>query len=257
MSSKIYIKRTSVSGRTPNTSNLSTGELALNMTDGIMYSSNGSNIFEIGANVTSLSINSQYSFPTTDGTALQTLVTDGNGSLSFANVVSTDDINDILSRGSTIDGDLDLTGNTTANSITANTIDVAFLDVGQLTISGNTTANNIAVLSTVNIGNTIISASNSASTTTQTNTIIDTYTKSDYSSVQYLVEVTNTNGKQFSQINLIYDSNDVYVTEFGRLSTNNDLATFDANMSSTDVNLIISPLDNNLSIKVGRTSITS
>ena len=56
MSSKIYIKRTSVSGRTPNTSNLSTGELALNMTDGIMYSSNGSNIFEIGANVTSLSI---------------------------------------------------------------------------------------------------------------------------------------------------------------------------------------------------------
>ena len=58
-------------------------------------------------------------------------------------------------------------------------------------------------------------------------------------------------------LNLIYDSNDVYVTEFGRLSTNNNLATFDANMSSTDVNLIISPLDNNLSIKVGRTSITS
>ena len=49
----IQIKRTSVSGRAANTSILSNpGELALNMTDGILYSGNGSVVFEIGANTT-------------------------------------------------------------------------------------------------------------------------------------------------------------------------------------------------------------
>jgi hypothetical protein len=49
----IQIKRTSVSGRAANSSTLTNpGELALNMTDGIMYSTNGTSVFEIGANNT-------------------------------------------------------------------------------------------------------------------------------------------------------------------------------------------------------------
>jgi len=48
------IKRTSVTGRAANTSTLTNpGELALNITDGIMFSTNGSSVFEIGANLTS------------------------------------------------------------------------------------------------------------------------------------------------------------------------------------------------------------
>lgn len=54
---KIQIKRTSVSGKTPNTTNIDVGELALNVLDGIMYSTNGSVVFEVGANNT----NSQVS----------------------------------------------------------------------------------------------------------------------------------------------------------------------------------------------------
>ena len=50
---RIQIKRTSVSGRAANSTTLTNpGELALNMTDGIMYSTNGSVVFEIGANNT-------------------------------------------------------------------------------------------------------------------------------------------------------------------------------------------------------------
>jgi hypothetical protein len=49
----IQVKRTSVSGRAANTTTLpNAGELALNMTDGILYSTNGSVVFEIGANTT-------------------------------------------------------------------------------------------------------------------------------------------------------------------------------------------------------------
>lgn len=54
------VKRTNVTGRTPNTTGsyatnsqyIAAGEFALNMADGILYSSNGSAIIEIGANNT-------------------------------------------------------------------------------------------------------------------------------------------------------------------------------------------------------------
>jgi hypothetical protein len=57
MANKLQVKRTTVSGRTPNTTNsgnthfIDTGELALNLTDGKMFSSNGTVSFEVGANL--------------------------------------------------------------------------------------------------------------------------------------------------------------------------------------------------------------
>ena len=62
MANKLQIKRTTVSGRTPNTTNsgnthfIDTGELALNLTDGKMFSSNGTVYFEVGANLQNLSV---------------------------------------------------------------------------------------------------------------------------------------------------------------------------------------------------------
>ena len=62
MANLFQVKRTTVSGRTPNTTNsgnsqyIDTGELALNLTDGKMFSSNGSVQFEVGANLTNLNV---------------------------------------------------------------------------------------------------------------------------------------------------------------------------------------------------------
>ena len=78
----IQIKRTSVSGRVPTTSNLSTGELALNMADGIIYSSNGTVVFELGANNTNASVTGNLTVKTliannSIGTAGQMLLSNG------------------------------------------------------------------------------------------------------------------------------------------------------------------------------------
>lgn len=94
MSSTIRIKRSSVRGKVPNTSNISTGELALNLVDKRLYSSNGTATFEIGSNPHSLTVGSgTFSFangaltlPTADGTSGQVIRTDGAGNLSFATV---------------------------------------------------------------------------------------------------------------------------------------------------------------------------
>ena len=112
----LQLKRTSVSGRSPNTSILDTGELALNLADGILYSTNGTVVFEIGANTTSsstdnltlrsrgsvnfndsdnsnkvelrapttVSANIAFTLPGADGSNGQVITTDGSGNLSFA-----------------------------------------------------------------------------------------------------------------------------------------------------------------------------
>lgn len=53
MTTTVKIKRTTVSGRAANTTTLANaGELAINLPDGIMYSTDGSAVFEVGANLT-------------------------------------------------------------------------------------------------------------------------------------------------------------------------------------------------------------
>ena len=62
MATKFQIKRTSISGRSPNTTNIANsgyiaaGELAVNLTDEKLYSSNGTVAFEVGANLSSITV---------------------------------------------------------------------------------------------------------------------------------------------------------------------------------------------------------
>ena len=82
----IQFKRTSVSGRAANTTTLThPGELALNMADGILYSTNGSVVFEIGANNTNAQVTGNLTVNTviasgTSGLAGQVLTSNGTGS---------------------------------------------------------------------------------------------------------------------------------------------------------------------------------
>jgi hypothetical protein len=84
MASVVKIKRSSVSGKVPTISDISTGELALNINDGKLYSTDGLRVFEVGANTSSLKINDSYTFPVSDGSENQVLTTNGQGDLRFA-----------------------------------------------------------------------------------------------------------------------------------------------------------------------------
>ena len=92
MASTIKLKRSSIAGKVPTTSDVATAELALNLKDARLYSANSSAVFEIGSNPHSLSIgsgsfsiaNGAITFPTADGSANQVLTTNGSGQLVFA-----------------------------------------------------------------------------------------------------------------------------------------------------------------------------
>ena len=95
MASIVKIKRSSVQGKAPTVSDLQAGELALNTRDGKLFSSDGSAVFEVGANTTTISVGTltvgntnAYTLPTSDGTENQALLTDGNGNLRFATPIA-------------------------------------------------------------------------------------------------------------------------------------------------------------------------
>jgi hypothetical protein len=81
MANKFQVKRTSISGRTPNTTSsgnthfIDTGELALNLTDGKLFSSNGSASFEVGANLASLKVTGEANVSTLKVTGLANVST--------------------------------------------------------------------------------------------------------------------------------------------------------------------------------------
>ena len=82
---KFQLKRTSVSGRTPNTTSSSNtsfidaGELAVNLTDKKLYSSNGSAYFEVGANLTSLSVTNGAIIVANNSTTALRVTQEGTG----------------------------------------------------------------------------------------------------------------------------------------------------------------------------------
>ena len=92
MASTIKIKRSSVVGKSPTTSDIDVGEIAINTRDSKMFSRDTTlGVFEIGANVSSSTIgtlkvgnSSPYTLPTTDGGANKILRTNGSGTLAFS-----------------------------------------------------------------------------------------------------------------------------------------------------------------------------
>lgn len=127
MASVVKIKRSSIQGKAPTTSDITTGEIALNLRDQKLFSSNGSVVFEIGANTTTSHIgtltvgnSSPYTFPTTDGSQNFVLATDGSGTLSFVSIAT-------VSNTATLDETIQ-SGNTTSREIS-----VGGLTVGSVT----------------------------------------------------------------------------------------------------------------------------
>jgi len=98
MPNKIQIKRTTVTGRTPNTTDpantryIDSGELSLNLTDGKLFSSNGLVYFEVGGNLQSISVGSVFTANSTRvnsavNTAIAAII--ANGSIGTSGQVLT------------------------------------------------------------------------------------------------------------------------------------------------------------------------
>ena len=87
MATVITFKKSSTQNAVPSLSDLSLGELAVNTYHGRFYTEKNDGsaaIVEVGSNPASFTINDAITFPTSDGTSDQTLVTDGSGNITWA-----------------------------------------------------------------------------------------------------------------------------------------------------------------------------
>ena len=83
----VKLKRSAVAGRVPSTTDLALGELALNTYDGRVYLKKSVSAVESIITLEQLPANLRgYTFPTTFGDAGQSLVTSGDGTLTWATV---------------------------------------------------------------------------------------------------------------------------------------------------------------------------
>lgn len=89
MSNKIILKKSSVTSKVPLASDLEYGEVAINYADGkIYYKTDSNQIKVISSEAVMRGDFGAFALPTVDGESGQTLITDGNGNVTWTSTAS-------------------------------------------------------------------------------------------------------------------------------------------------------------------------
>ncbi len=136
------VKRTSTSGRTPNTTGsyatnsqyIAAGEFALNMVDGVLYTSNGSAVITVGANLVNQRITNSVSIDNNKNIRFQTVNT-----AAYVGMRQQNDDNFVFYSTNTAYGERAIW------SVFANSITSAFSLSVPTTFNGNITLGGVAV----------------------------------------------------------------------------------------------------------------
>ena len=91
--------------------------------------------------------------------------------------------------------------------------------------------------------------------TTSANQVVDSILASQFSAVQYLVQINSQSNYQISQITIASDGTNVSFSEYGMVSSGGILATFTADISSGYIRLLTTPTYAISVVKAFRTAI--
>lgn len=281
MSNKFQLKRTSVSGRTPNTTNSSNtsfidaGELAVNLTDKKLFSSNGVAAFEVGSNLSSLSVTGTTTLNAISANGVlgdpgQVLASNGSSVYWTAqtggggsNVQITTYTYSINANTTVITGldDYSQTLTYTANLESVyvngvkivNGIDYSTTNSTAITLAANAVSGDvIQVVASVAAPNLIVGQQSSAVAATTANTVVDTFDKTVYRTAKYLIQIKANSQYHATEVLIMHDDTAAYFTEYGTIFSNNDLGNVYANVNGANVELIVSPLYANSTINTVR-----
>jgi len=140
--------------------------------------------------------------------------------------------------------DGDLTSHTTANrsNLVSAINEVKSGAVGK-------TDNNLP-LTNGGISSAVLETSN-----TTPNQVADSISASAARSVKYLVQVTSGTSYQVCELLLVHNSTTVSMTQYATITTGSELASFDADISSGSIRLLVTPVNALTTFKVVRTSV--
>ena len=93
-----------------------------------------------------------------------------------------------------------------------------------------------------------------ATTTTTSESNIDTFDASIFRSAQYQIQITRGSLYHVTTLNVLHDGTDVYMSEFGTIKTGSTLATFDADIDSGNVRVRATPaFSSSTAFKISKT----
>ena len=133
-----------------------------------------------------------------------------------------------------------------------NIVGVAATFTGNVSIAGTVTYDDVTNVDSVGIvtarsgvyfGSPTVSAiiTNSATTTTESQTSIDSFSASTYRSAKYQIQITRGSEYQVTEISIVHDGSDSYGTEYATLKTGANLSTFSTDISGGNVRLLATP----------------
>ena len=133
-----------------------------------------------------------------------------------------------------------------------NIVGVAATFTGNVSIAGTLTYEDVTNIDSVGIvtarsgvffGSPTVSAilTNSATTTTESQTSIDSFSASTYRSAKYQIQITRGSEYQVTEISIVHDGSDSYGTEYATLKTGETLSTFSTDISGGNVRLLATP----------------
>ena len=133
------------------------------------------------------------------------------------------------SSGVDITGDLDVTGTISTTSFSADSLSTDTLTTDDVIYQTGST--NVATKGT-----------RTATTTATTETAVVNIS-TGFTSVKFLVQITNTTNAAYhvTEITLLNDGTNQYISEYGTILTGSALATFDADKTATNLRLLATP----------------
>ena len=155
------------------------------------------------------------------------------------------------SSGAKVTGDLTVTGALTYDDVT-NVDSVGLITArsgiefgvsgagGSVTSAGNATFAGTVTSPSLILDNGLITSSTSTKATTN-QVQVDSFSATDYRSAKYQVQITRGSIYQSTEISVIHDGTSTYMTQYGTLRTDVNLATFSSAIIANTVRLLATP----------------
>ena len=105
----------------------------------------------------------------------------------------------------------------------------------------------------INLQNVSISSNNLTTSSNTTNQTLDSFNILVFRSAKYIVQVTSGSEYQTSEITLVHDGINAYVTEYGLVCTGETLMSYDSDINNGFARLLMNPIYNINNINVYKT----
>jgi glycosyltransferase involved in cell wall biosynthesis len=181
----------------------------------------------------------------------------------------------VVSGGAGIGGNLHVAGEIVAEKLTIQftTVTTTLIQTDDVIQTLNTTnatstttgalkvAGGAGIGGNIHIGGSITSndnvySSNNASISSTSTTTVDTFDKTVYRLSKYVIQVSQSTNYQASEIMILHNGTEAFITEYGVIRSNSNLATFSTDINGNNVRLLVNMSSSTAAtIKLNRISI--